>query len=277
MVQAPGFLPGTVVRVGLLGAGGPRPITVVGDPAQAYYLAPPTGIRVDGLFRDWLPYDVNDTDSIPVNDPNVDIVRDAAVVNGTTAFFHVEVDGRLLEGAMPVRVHRSTPGSGGGPPGSVLPLPRLTGEDILRVCVDLSASDLIGAPFGGIYADYCLEIRGQGGHITSDMIYVWRNRWVPVTGPTLALAKNATDIEGSVGIGPATNTTRLVFATTDWSGDGDSTLPMNATVVPALPLIGSFPVYAAPEFEDFVPPLLGTIALVVFAIRRRRVGSRAES
>jgi hypothetical protein len=270
-VLVPGFLPGTVVQVQLLGADAPVPAVILGEPARAYFLSVPPGIRIDGLFSDWLSYDTSDSDPSPVNNTDVDIVRGGAVVNGTAVAFHVQVAGTLLEGAIPVRYSPPGPGGGSGGGGRVVPLARLTGEDVLRVYIQLNASLSQGFPFGGISADYMLETSGDAGRINSCTLHVWSNRWVAVSTSTLAVAKNATDIEGLVGIGPTTNRTLLVIATTDWSGIGDATVPITATVIPPMPPVGTFIVYAMPEFEDLGLPIACTLLVILFFGRRRRL------
>lgn len=272
-VSAAGFSPGDMVEVEVVGAQAPRPLVVRGEPARAYVMSPPSEVRIDGLFADWIFIDVLDTDGIPPENPDVDIRRAGAAVNASTSFFHVAVAGTLLDGTVPQRHIRVPPsaggnGSAGGPP---IPLPRQTGEDILRVYIDVNASDSQGDPVGGIWADLLLEVRGHGGRITSQALFAWTTRWVAVPDPEVLLAKNATDIEGSLplsGMGP----TRMVFAATDWSGLGDTTAPVNATVLAPnqAPELSNDLQINAPEFHEVAAPVAGTLLVVLLFLRRRR-------
>ncbi len=271
-VAAPGLSPGDVIEVRVIGAQAPRPVVVRGEPARAYVIAPPADIRIDGLFVDWLFVDTLDTDAAPINNADVDIVRAGAAVNTSISFFHVAVSGVLLDGTVPERHIRVPPSPGGnGSSGPPVPLPRQTGEDILRVYVDVNASDTAGEPVGGVYADYLLEVRGQAGRITSRTLFAWTGRWSTVSNPGVMIAKTATDIEGSISI-LATSQTQMVFAATDWSGLGDVTAPVNATVLtPALAQqVAGGPQINAPEFHEVAAPVAGTLAIVLVFLRRRR-------
>jgi len=219
----------------------PVPVVIRGGPIRAYLVAPPSTVRIDGLFADWVGRDQLDSDPVPVKNPDVDILRYGAAVNTSAAYFHVAVAGDLMAGRVPDRFIRLPPGQGGnGSGGPPIPLPRRTGEDILRAYVDLNSTDAVGLPVDGIYADYLLEVRGVAGRITSQNLYAWTGSWSPIPSSGVALAKNATDIEGSVGVGPATNSTRMVFEATDWSGLPDMT-----------------PAYPAPKFSPVGPLLVG--------------------
>ncbi len=271
-VQAPGLLPGDLVEVDVLGASGSRPISVVGGPIRAYVLTPLASKRIDGLFADWIADAVGDADPGRINNSNVDIVRYGAAANGTAAYFHVQVAGSLLAGALPQRFVPIPPGqgSGGGPrPGGAEP--RRTGEDVLLVYVDVNASDPRGMPVGGIFADYLVEIRGQGGRITSRTLSAWSDGWSRVPGSPVPAAKDTTSIEGSLPLPPTNEEVRMVFAMTDWSGIGDITDPLTAAVLPATapPQLAPPIEIHAPEFEIVAMPVLGVI-LIGFAVGRRR-------
>ncbi|MGI0149831.1 MAG: hypothetical protein ACREDF_09915 [Thermoplasmata archaeon] len=104
----------------------------------------------------------------------------------------------------------------------------------MRVYVDINASDFQGEAIGGIRADYLLEVRGHGGRITSNALYAWTGRWSIVVNPSVMLAKNATDFEGSVPVS-TTNQTQMVFAATEWSGVGDATVVVRGFVFAPAP------------------------------------------
>src|SRR6059036_1677498 len=235
-VFASGVSPGNVVQIDVTNATAPVPVVIRGGPVRAYVVAPPSTVRVDGLFADWVARDQVDSDPVPGKNPDVDILRYGAAVNTSAAFFHVVVEGDLMAGRVPDRFIRLPTGQGGnGSGGPPIPLPRRTGEDILRVYIDLNSTDNIGFPFNGIYADHMVEVRGAAGRVTAQALYAWTGTWSPIASPTVALAKNDTDIEGSVAVGPITNTTRMAFAATDWGGIGDSS-PLGGTLAASPPL-----------------------------------------
>src|SRR3989475_3915674 len=222
---ASGVSPGDVVQVDVTSATAPVPVVIRGGPIRAYLVAPPSTVRIDGLFADWVGRDQLDSDPVPVKNPDVDVLRYGAAVNTSAAYFHVAVAGDLMAGRVPDRFIRLPPGQGGnGSGGPPIPLPRRTGEDILRAYVDLNSTDAVGLLVDGIYADYLLEVRGVAGRITSQNLYAWTVSWSPIPSSGVALAKNATDIEGSIAVGPTTNSTRIVFEATDWASAADWTV-----------------------------------------------------
>jgi len=271
-VQAPGFLPGDVVGAEMLGAIGPRPVSVIREPAKAYVVSIAPQKRIDGLFEDWRVGAAADTDLRPVNNTNVDIERFGAARDGTTAFFYVQVGGDILGGSVPQRAVRvrGGVGGGGGSSNATLP-PRQTGEDILRVYVDVNVSDGLGMPFEGILADVLLEVRGVDGRVTSRSLHTWSSSWTKVAAGGVDLAKNSTSIEGSLPIGATANGTQMVFAMTDWSGISDVTIPIVAVLQNPPPPPPSFSLRVnAPEFELIAAPLAGAILLGIVFLRRRR-------
>src|SRR5437879_442434 len=228
-VFATGISPGSVVQIDVTNATAPVPVVIRGGPVRAYVVAPPSTVRVDGLFADWVGRDQADSDPAPVQNPDVNLLRYGAAVNTSAAYFHVAVAGDLMAGRVPDRFIRLPPGQGGnGSGGPPIPLPRRTGEDILRVYIDINSTDAVGLPVDGIYADYLLEVRGVAGRITSQNLYAWTGSWSPIPSSGVALAKNATDIEGSIVVGPTTNTMRMVFEATDWSSGADWTVGIGA-------------------------------------------------
>jgi tetratricopeptide (TPR) repeat protein len=270
-ISTAGFSPGDLLQVELTGADATHPVVVRGGPVRAYFQSPPFFVRIDGLFADWNGKDHADSDPTRVNNSDVDLVRYGAAVDASSAFFHVSVAGDLLGGRVPERFIRSPPGQSGNASSRPIPLPRQTGEDILRVYIDLNATESQGDPIGGILADYMFEIRGEGGRIRSRSLYAWSTTWIPVALPAVSLAKNRTHIEGSLALGPTTDRTRMVFAATDWAGIGDLTPPANATVqapAPAPELSGR--TISAPEFQEIALPIVFTLAVVLLAVRRRR-------
>jgi len=228
-VFATGISPGSVVQIDVTNATAPVPVVIRGGPIRAYMAAPPSTVRIDGLFGDWVGRDQTDSDPVPVKNPDVDIIRYGAATSNLTTFFHVRVAGTLLDGRVPQRNWPLPPSSGNGSSGgggsSVLP--RRTGEDILLVYLDANDSDTRGLPIGGIFADTLIDIRGEGGRITSKTLYAWSNGWIRVLGIPIAAEKNETDIEASVPL-PGLNNTRIVIQSTDWTLAGDLTTALGA-------------------------------------------------
>src|SRR5256886_1464480 len=227
-VFATGISPGNVVQIDVTNATAPVPVVIRGGPVRAYVVGPPSTVRVDGLFADWVGRDQMDSDPLPVKNPDVDIVRYGAATSNLTAFFHVRVSGTLLDGRVPQRNWPLPPASGNGSlGGGSSVLPRRTGEDVLLVDLDANSSDTRGLPIGGIFADTLIDIRGEGGRINSKTVVTRSNAWIRAPGIQIAAEKNETDIEASLPL-PDLNGTRVVIQSTDWSSTGDLTAAMGA-------------------------------------------------
>src|SRR2546422_8187439 len=200
---ATGLSPGDVVQIDVTNATAPVPVVVRGGPLPAHEGAPPPTGGNKETFTDWGCTEQKESQPASADNTRCKILQSGAAVNTSAAYFHVAVAGDLMAGRVPERLIRIPPGQGGnGSSGPPIPLPRRTGEDILRVYIDLNSSDAVGLPIAGIHADYMFEVRGAGGRITTRNLYMWKGTWSPVTLPAVALAKNETDIEGSVAIGP---------------------------------------------------------------------------
>jgi len=269
-VAVAGFPPGSPVSVSLQSAPAPRPVTLAGAGLDAYFLAAPPGIRIDGLFADWSSRAVPDSDPVPVPRAGLDIRSYAGAANASGTFFMFQVAGPLLEGTpVPQKVPRAVSGGGGGG-GPGAPPPRITGEDLARVYIDSNATDIAGLPFGGMYADYMVEVRGSNGKVTRQDAFRWQSGWVPAS-LSLQIAKNATAMEGSIGLNPSQlNGTRMAVQTSDWSGIGDVTdvLVTRSADPPATRTDGG-PV-PLPEFHEIALPAAACILIVVFLRRCRR-------
>src|SRR3989475_1413701 len=151
-VFATGISPGNVVQIDVTNATAPVPVVIRGGPVRAYTVAPPSTVRVDGLFADWIGRDQADSDPVPVKNPDVNILRYGAAVNTSTAYFHVAVAGDLMAGRVPDRFVLLPPGQGGESSGRPpVPRPPRTGEDILRLSHGLNSTDNPGSPFDGIF------------------------------------------------------------------------------------------------------------------------------
>ncbi|HTD80884.1 MAG TPA: hypothetical protein VK723_01910, partial [Thermoplasmata archaeon] len=267
-VTVAGFPSGSPVSVSLQSAPAPRPVTVAGAGVDAYFLAAPAGIRIDGLFADWAGLTSPDSDPVAIPRAGLDIVSVGGVANASGTFFMLQVAGPLLEGVpVPQKVPRAVQGGGGGGPGA--PPPRITGEDIARAYIDSNSTDTVGLPFAGMHADYMVEVRGTNGRVTRQEAFRWQSGWVPAP-LSLQVAKNSTAMEGSIGLSPsALNGTRMAFQTSDWSGTGDVTdvIVTRSSDPPSTRTDGG-PV-PLPEFQDLFLPVAGCVVLAVLFRRGR--------
>ena len=269
-VSAPGFFPGDVVEVTLVSANSSVPVFVRGDPIRAYVIAPPARIQIDGLFDDWRLRDVPDTDFRIVWNRDLDIAAYGAATSSGTAFFHVRVNDTLLGGSIPERFFKSLAGPGNGTTGggSTI-LPRRTGENELLAFFDTNASDPRGVPVGGILADYLVDIRGQEGRITSEAVYVWSNRWVPMPSIPVTSEKSTTDIEASLPL-PSLNGTRIVIESTDWAFEGDTTISASA------PAFAPSPAWTVTSLTPPLPRVQGFGGQTLYLHESGPFGSAAE-
>lgn len=199
--------------------------TVSGDAARLYVDNIPSGKTVDGLFGDWSSATPEADDLVP---DSVDILASAAAIQAG-AFFYLQTQGGVMTGALlPERPVPPIPG-GTGAPGAPEPLPRQSGEDLLRVYVDTDDRDARGWPVAGIIADRLVEVRGRVGRITASAAYTWdasASRWRADPATVDAVFRGG-ELEGSVPASflGATNNATVAFATSDWSGAGDATIP----------------------------------------------------
>lgn len=223
-VSTLGLAAAAPVQVSLQSAQAPRTVTVAGEGLAAYFASVPTAIRVDGLFADWAARAVQDSDSTAIPRASLDIDEYGGAANASGTFFHLSLSGRALEGSLvPQKIARLPPGGGGGGPPAAPP-PRVTGEDVARVYIDANGSANTGLPVSGLYADYMVEVRGSNGRIVRQDAYRWQNGWFPDAGLGLQVAKNASALEGSLGLNPSElNGTLMAFETSDWGGQGDAT------------------------------------------------------
>jgi hypothetical protein len=248
---------------------------VTGSSLDAYFLAPPAGIRIDGLFADWAGLTAPDSDPASIPRAGLDIQSVGGVANASGTFFMLQVAGPLLEGVpVPQKVPRAVQGGGGGGGGTGAPPPRITGEDIARVYIDSNSTDSVGLPFAGMHADYMVEVRGSNGRITRQDAFRWQSGWVS-TPLSLQIAKDATAIEGSIGLNPsALNGTRMAFQTSDWSGNGDVTdvIATRSSDPPSTRTDGG-PV-PLPEFDEVAVPVAIILGIALLSRGARRRGRR---
>jgi len=224
-VAASGLPAGAPVQVSLQSAQAPRTVTVAGEGLAAYFASIPPAIRIDGLFADWASRVVQDSDSTTIARTSLDIDAYGGAANASGTFFHLSLTGRALEGSLvPQKIPRLPPGGGGGGGPPAAPPPRATGEDVARVYIDANGSSNTGLQLAGLYADYMVEVHGSNGRIARQDAYRWQSGWVPDAGLGLQVAKNATALEGSLGLNSAElNGTLMAFETSDWGGQGDAT------------------------------------------------------
>ena len=230
----PGTLPGgtfLTVRVGPIlattASGASVQPTLSGDGARAYVGSLPVAKTVDGIFDDWSGPTPDADDALS---PSVDILGSATTLPGD-AFFYLRTEGQVLAGSfLPERRQRPSSAQGPASNATVVPMPRHAGEDVLRIFVDTDDQDPMGQPVAWILADRMLEVRGRLGRITASQSYVWNAaswRWVP-QATTFAVDFVGSELEASVPpsfLGAVSNAS-VVFATSDWSRQGDLTDPL---------------------------------------------------
>jgi len=201
-------------------------VSIVGEPAKAYVVAPPSTIVIDGAFGDWVGRISADTDSLPVLNPDIDINATGAVNSTLASYFYVSVKGQMCNGSfVPAIKMKPTGGSGGG--GRVIPT-RITGEDLLRIYIDSDCNVSTGVPTSMsskvIGADYLVEIAGMDGVIDRQSLMVHQGGvWTLVPSATVNASNDAQRIEIGVlsaAIG-GSSSIEFIIETTDWRGRWD--------------------------------------------------------
>jgi len=201
-------------------------VSITGEPAKAYVVAPPSTIVIDGAFGDWVGRISADTDSLPVLNPDIDINATGAVNSILASYFYVSVKGQMCNGSfVPTIKMKPTGGSGGG--GKVIPT-RITGEDLLRIYIDSDLKVSTGVPISMsskvIGADYLVEIVGTDGVIDRSSLKVYQGGvWTLVPSATVNASNDAQRIEIGVlstAIG-GSSSIDFIIETTDWRGRWD--------------------------------------------------------
>jgi hypothetical protein len=206
------------------------PLYVDGEAITGYYLSTPSGIVIDGVFGDWTGKKVADTDTVAVENPNIDISEYGACTQNGSHFFYVGMAGEALGGA-DVPEERGKPSSGGGNPTPIVRL-RKTGEDLLQAFIDRDPGNgtgkIIVSDSKTIGADYLVEIYGQNGHVTTRSVMQWSSstlKWTQL-GDIEKIGIGGQGIEFSVAKSLLGNLTgsEVIFFTTDWKERTDNCL-----------------------------------------------------
>lgn len=221
VVDASSSLPGTFVSADVHEAGVNSTfsgVEIIGQAVNAYAGSAPATITIDGAFADWNGLTTTDSDSVPVNSPDIDIDAVGAVNETAASYFYVSVHGVMCDGSY-VPVIKQIPSGGGG--GIVIPT-RKTGEDILRIFIDSDLDQGTGEVMSFsskvIGADYLLEVRGLEGDIVSRSLLVYSaGQWSYGSATVLAandeqrieIGVSATSIGGSSSLD-------FIVQTTDW-------------------------------------------------------------
>jgi len=201
-------------------------VSIIGEPAKAYVVAPPSTIVIDGAFGDWVGRISADADSLPVLNPDIDISATGAVNSTIASYFYVSVKGQMCNGSfVPTIKTKPTGGSGGG--GVVIPM-RITGEDLLRIYIDTDLNVSTGVPTSisskVIGADYLVEIVGMDGVIDRSSLMVYQGGvWTLVPSAVVNASNDAQRIEIGVlstAIG-GSSSIEFIIETTDWRGRWD--------------------------------------------------------
>ena len=194
-----------------------------------------TGITIDGHFADWAGVTRNFDDPNDVEDPDVDLLETAIMSDSRTGgggaaggrgpgneeartCFYLKVAGEALHGSViPANGARSRPGGGGdsvGPPlrtvsQDMVPLPVLTGEDSIRLFVDVDSNastgySLLGEEASGpsLGAERMVELKGINGHLTQRTVHQWQGQeateWRWSKGTLIEAAAMGSEVELAV-------------------------------------------------------------------------------
>ncbi|MEM2870175.1 MAG: tetratricopeptide repeat protein [Thermoplasmata archaeon] len=213
----------------LLGRGA---ATIRGGGSLGFVISHSPGITIDGFFSDWAHVTIlNDTDdALP---PDIDILHYAFASDSRSLSFYMDVEGEMLGGNAIPALARGRPGKPSpvqpGPPPVPLPLPVVTGEDTAAVLIDADRNPRTGVQiWGGIGADFCIQVRGREGRVTSAECHRANasGGWEQI-GPVPAGADGCrleTQVTfGLLGIPPSQ--VDAVLYTTDWTDRRDYTEP----------------------------------------------------
>ncbi|MBU4031678.1 MAG: hypothetical protein KKD98_02640, partial [Candidatus Thermoplasmatota archaeon] len=228
-VTAPitGLANGTFVDIGVSIVTSTGVSSTLGHRMTAYANGPPAAISIDGAFGDW-NFIAKSNDFDLTTNPNIDIDKFAAVNSVTQAFFYLKVNdaGEMLGGSI-IPAVRTTPAESvepvepvePGTPSSPAPLKKVSGEDITRIYIDTGIG---GQNINGISANGLIEIKGQGGKITSQKLY-------SLPGKTFIANVNAANLDRELEVGVALNlignnsSMQYFIESTDWRNDVDRT------------------------------------------------------
>jgi len=211
--------------------------TITGDDFRGYAKGLPAEVLVDGAMGEWSNPAIIDKEYPDAHDQvpeSIDITTgktSSSVPEGMG--FYVSVRGNMMGGVIPYRAGGRPSGGGGG--GGPVILPRVSGEDILRINIDSNKNDTTGEFRNGIWVDRIIEVRGKDGVITSKVVKEYDGGWRTLL-TDFPIAVHAGEIELTV----PNSTLRLgswslYFEMTDWSGETDLTSAwlMNTGVEPA--------------------------------------------
>jgi KaiC/GvpD/RAD55 family RecA-like ATPase len=140
-------------------------VTVARGEGRAHYGAPPAGHAVDGLLGNWTGL----VNASAVGPPTADLSRVGTSLDGSLQVFVADFSGDALRGTAAPGKHSA----GGGKPGPPVPLPRVSGEDKVRVYVDSDDDLFTGHRKHGLGAEYVIEVNGTAGRITARSLLKW--------------------------------------------------------------------------------------------------------
>ncbi len=227
-------------------------VHMVGYPVKAY-LGQPPHIMIDGAFGDWLSVKTDPSDA--QLSPNIDIRAYDAVKNKTTqdAYFYLKVRGKMMGGALVPERYAE------GVPGAVTGIPKTpTGEDIARAFINTDNGR------------YKLEILGKNGQIISKTLYMYRNGWQPLAAD-IEVGEDSGQMEFSVPLNAIGSKNMTVsFQTSDWEDNTDTAGPLDVdqSTRDYTRAYAEAP-SPVPEFSNLVIPLLFTVFVALFVIRRK--------
>ncbi len=118
------------------------------------------GMKIDGEFDDWDDHPAFADDRGDTGNPAIDIASTAAVMEGSTVFFFVEIRGQALHGTA-------------------------AGGDTIQFFLDSDADASTGYPIAGMGADHLLEVFGEGGKAVTSYFYSFNKEHEGVSRPGL--------------------------------------------------------------------------------------------
>ncbi|MBI5000307.1 MAG: lamin tail domain-containing protein [Euryarchaeota archaeon] len=215
---------GTLVRASVATVSSSGSASVAGYGLAAYAQGAPANIAIDGAFADWGGVPKYTENAVACPNPDIDVTEHAATTSQGNFYAYVgfSPSGQVFGGMVsPVKRVRSAGGGGSGTvtPGAAV-LPRTAGEDLTRIYIDAVPG---GQWISGVQADYCLEVKGTGGKITSRQLLSY-----PGMGPigVAQAGSGAHQLEAGVPfsmIGNPSGNASIYIETTDWTQRKDTT------------------------------------------------------
>lgn len=197
-------------------------VVILGKEASGYVTYLPSTVAIDGYFHDW-SNKFEDVSSLnhTVN-KDVDIMKIGNETVSSYSFFFIQVKGEMMNGSfIPILERIPSPTVNIDPSSSE----RITGEDIVRIFIDVDPTNGSGAPSpvngSGIIPDYMIEICGKGGIIEEISVKHWVSGHYQNSAITAKAAISGGELEVSCTLGNLQNA-EFAIVTIDWIGESDT-------------------------------------------------------